>query len=145
MNIRPARPEDLPSIAALLREADLPGEGVEEHLGAFFVAESEGGGIAGAISLESHPPVGLLRSLVVQRPHRGHGLATALCGRLIDHARGLGLREIYLLTIDADGYFSRRRFRTVERSEAPQSICETAEFSRLCPASAILMRRSLVP
>ncbi len=142
MMIREAKKEDLPQILALLEGADLPREGVSEHLDRFLVAES-GGAIAGAIGLEASPPEGLLRSLVVDEAHRKHGLAAELCGDLIRRAGTLGLRDLYLLTLDAAGYFERHGFQRIERDAVPDSIRRTDEFSLLCPASATLMKRRL--
>ncbi len=140
--IRPAGERDLPGILALLETARLPVADVTERCGAFLVAEI-GGALAGAIALEAHPPSGLLRSLVVDGRFRGRGLAASLCGRIIERARGLRLRALYLLTLDADRYFARHGFTTIERSEAPEEIRRTEEFSRLCPASAVLMKREI--
>jgi amino-acid N-acetyltransferase len=143
MSIRRARGEDLRAVLALLEENDLPAEGATEHLGSFFVAEDERGAIIGVIGLEAYPPMGLLRSLAVERDHRGRGIAAALCERLLRHAREVGLEEIYLLTIDASGYFGRFGFLTIDRKGASEAIRRTAELGRLCPATATLMKLSL--
>lgn len=140
--IREAKKEDLPYILALLEGADLPREGVSDHLDRFLVAES-GKAIAGAIGLEATPPDGLLRSLVVDEAHRKRGVAAGLCDDLIRRAETLGLRDLYLLTLDAAAYFERHGFRSIEREAAPGSIRRTDEFSRLCPVSATLMKRVL--
>ena len=51
--------------------------------------------------------------------------------------------EIWLLTIDADGFFESLGYGRRERDEAPEAIVGTAEFADLCPASAVLMSRPL--
>jgi amino-acid N-acetyltransferase len=144
MAVRSAKNEDLRPVLALLEESGLPTEGAAEHLGSFFVAENEEGAITGVIGLEAYPPVGLLRSLAVRKSDRGQGTAASLCELLLRRARDRGLEEIYLLTIDASAYFDRLRFRTIDRREAPGAIRRTAEFSRLCPSTAALMRLRLI-
>jgi N-acetylglutamate synthase-like GNAT family acetyltransferase len=142
VNLRPARPEDLNHIAALLEPAGLPRAGVAESLGHFFVLESEQGIVATA-GLESYDGVGLLRSVVVAPSHRGRGLAGRLCQRVGEHARTLGHEALYLLTLDAQEFFAGHGFQRVAREEAPECIRGSQEFSELCPDSATLMRRVL--
>jgi tRNA-Thr(GGU) m(6)t(6)A37 methyltransferase TsaA len=138
---RPAEPGDLPGILWLLEACALPTEGVAEHLDAFVVAESDRS-IAGVGGLEPHGDACLLRSLAVAKEHRGRGLAGAICDRLEADAAARGAREIYLLTETAERYFSRRGYATVPRDQVPPAIAASSEFSRLCPASAVLMRRA---
>jgi N-acetylglutamate synthase-like GNAT family acetyltransferase len=64
--IRGARVEDLLGIEELLREADLPTEGVADHLPSFLVFE-EGARILATAGVEWHLDAGLLRSVVVAR------------------------------------------------------------------------------
>ena len=108
----------------------------------FFVA-ARGGSLAGAIGVEAFSRVGLLRSLVVHPESRAAGLGRLLVAALEAHARGRGLTELWLLTIDAERYFRARGYTSTQRSEAPPSIRDTAEFSRLCPGTAVVMRKSL--
>src|SRR5436305_1399909 len=49
--IRPAKPEDLPAVLALLAEADLPTAGVADNLHSFFV-DDDGGRIIASAGLE---------------------------------------------------------------------------------------------
>jgi amino-acid N-acetyltransferase len=126
-----------------LQHAELPTDDIAEHVSGFLVAEEASGGITGAVALERYDDVGLLRSLVVTRASRGHGLATRLCRTLLARAQRRGLQHVYLLTIDADGFFARLGFTPIDRSLAPASIGDTREFSSLCPATAVFMHRRL--
>jgi N-acetylglutamate synthase-like GNAT family acetyltransferase len=85
----------------------------------------------------------LLRSLVVPASGRGQGRGREITTHLIDLAQAYGIRRVWLLTTDAEGFFSGLGFRTVERSQAPPAIAATRQFRELCPASAVLMRRDL--
>jgi hypothetical protein len=63
--IRIAKRSELDKVLKLLESLDLPGDGVEEHLDEFLVAE-EAGRVIGAVGLEVYGSVGLLRSLAVE-------------------------------------------------------------------------------
>jgi amino-acid N-acetyltransferase len=143
VDIRRARRGDFAAVSSLLRDARLPVEDLsEERMADFFVA-SRGGFPAGAIGVEAFSQVGLLRSLVVDPESRAAGLGRMLVAALEAHARRRGLTELWLLTIDAERYFRALGYTAKQRSEAPAAIRETAEFSRLCPGSAVLMYRKL--
>jgi amino-acid N-acetyltransferase len=102
-----------------------------------------GGELVGMIGLQRCGGRGLLRSLAVAPAARSHGVAAALCRGLLDLAARRGLPELWLLTTSARDYFPRHGFAAVARDEAPQEIRATAQFSSLCPASAVVMRRAL--
>ena len=108
-----------------------------------FLVASSGGTLVGTIGVEAFSHFGLLRSLVVDPESRAAGLGRLLVTELEARARQSGLTELWLLTIDADRYFMALDYTARERSEAPPAIRDTAEFSRLCPGTAILMRKSL--
>lgn len=139
--IRSATAGDLPGALALLAHADLPVADLSHgHLA--FVAEDDGG-LAGVIGLETHGSVGLLRSLVVAGSQRTKGLGGRLVAALEDLARERGIEQLWLLTIDADSYFLRLGYVVESRNDVPAEIRDTAEFSSLCPGSAVLMSKSL--
>lgn len=140
--IRQARKSDLPGIQRLLRQEGLPADDLGDHLDTFLVAEI-GDGLAGVIGIEVYSPGALLRSLVVSPDYRRRGLATALCDRVEAEAVRLGLSEIFLLTETAQAYFSRRGYSVAARAEAPAEIASTAEFSSICPETAVFMRRRI--
>ena len=134
---------DLAIINRWLAEAHLPHEDLDCHLRHFIVA-SEGEVTVGTIGLEIYGQVGLLRSLVVAPNARKRGIGRDLVERLCQHAMTEGVRDLFLLTVDAQDYFCGCGFKRIERSLAPPPIRNTRQFSDLCPSSAILMYRSLV-
>jgi len=141
--LRQAQPEDWPEIQALLSESGLPTEDLgPRRLDGFLVAV-DGEEIVGIIGLEIFGKTGLLRSLVVAGNARSAGLGGKLVGALESAAETAGIRELWLLTIDAERFFERQGFTIVEREIVPESIRQTDEFSGLCPDTAYLMMKAL--
>ena len=141
IEIHRPRDADFASIRQLLVDANLPVDDfVPEHLA--FVACDDEQPVA-AIGCERLGETWLLRSLVVAEGQRSRGLGAKLVVALEADAREKGVGEIWLLTIDADGFFESLGYGRRERDEAPEAIRGTAEFADLCPASAVLMSRSL--
>ena len=142
--LRQARSDDWDDIRSLLVESGLPVEDLgPRQLGSFLVAE-DGSELVGLIGLQVMGTVGLLRSLVVARKARKAGLGGKLVGALESAAETAGITELWLLTIDAEGFFARQGFDVVQRDAAPEDIRQTQEFSALCPGSAYLMSKQLV-
>lgn len=139
--IRAATPDDLLPAIALLQAAALPTDDLTpQHLA--FVAEGEAG-LLGVIGVELFGDIALLRSLVVSPGGRRAAIGRKLVAALELSVTKQGVRELWLLTIDASDYFSGRGFLVRSRVEAPESIRNSAEFSSLCPGDAILMCKNL--
>lgn len=141
--ISQAERDALPEVVALLQESSLPVAGVAENFPSFLVARAKDGRLTGCIGLEVYGDVGLLRSLAVASSERGSGLGTKLVSGLFDLARSKGVETLYLLTTTAEGYFPRFGFERLSREEADPKLEASAELRGACPASAILMRRTL--
>ena len=58
-------------------------------------------------------------------------------------AQSRGVQELCLLTTTAEHFFERLGYQRAEREAAPASIRGTSEFTTLCPASAVFMRKRL--
>jgi amino-acid N-acetyltransferase len=141
--VRPGIPEDLGVVTAWLDAAGLPtADLTETHMVNFLVATDNKTPV-GMIGLEQFEHTGLLRSLVVDPGARSGGIGRKLVAALEANAVSLGVRELWLLTIDADAYFAALGYRATERDAAPQSIRGTQEFSSLCPGDAVLMMKRL--
>lgn len=138
--VQPASRKELPEILELLKEADLPVEGVEEHLESFLVAR-HGGALVGCVGMEIYGDVGLLRSLAVRPSTRGAGVGRRLVEELFQRAREKGLTALYLLTTTAEEYFPRFGFVVVQRQDADPRLHASEEFRGACPDSAICMVR----
>ena len=143
MAIRPATDADLSAARSWLAAAGLPVDDLTaDHMQNFLVALADDRPV-GVIGFEQFDTVGLLRSLVVDQSARSGGIGRQLVAALETRASESGVTELWLLTIDADRYFSRLGYEMMDRSAAPESIRRTAEFSNLCPGDAVLMRKTL--
>jgi amino-acid N-acetyltransferase len=145
--IRKARASDWPAVKRLLLQAKLPVEDLaQDRLQEFLVAEDVQAMppvINGSVGLQTFGRDGLLRSLVVHAGQRGAGIGRRLVMALEENASDAGVAEIWLLTIDAEVFFWKLGYRIADRSEAPDAIRATAEFTNLCPDSAHLMHKEL--
>ncbi len=123
MKIRSAKDDDLVGIKSLLATCELPTEDVTTGLlPGFLVAVDEGGAIVGSVCLEPLGADALLRSLAV-----------AL------HLRATGLGKALLLVIAQ--FFETHGYSAVKRTDVPDEVRQTAQFMRLCPSTAVCMRK----
>ena len=133
---------DWPAIETLLAACCLPTDGIKGLTENCLVARLDSK-LAGTVVLEPCGQSALLRSLAVAAEWRGRSLGRNLVSRMISHARLLGVDHLYLLTTEADRYFAKLGFASVERSGAPAQIQETSQFRSLCPKTAVCMTRDV--
>jgi len=143
MTIRPATREDFEKARSWLVAAGLPtadlGDAHREH----FLVAVAGNAPVGVVGLEPFAETGLLRSLVVDPSARSSGIGRELVTALETYAATQGIKELWLLTTDADAYFATLGYEIKERDDAPDCIRNTIEFSKLCPGNAVLMNKTL--
>lgn len=144
IDIRLAEPQNRPALQALLTAAQLPIEDLPEDLSGFALA-FVGEHLVGSAGIEPVGPYGLLRSVAVREAYRNRHLGQRLHEAALDYARRQQIREVWLITNTADRYFEKHGFQRVERRRAPAEIAATAQFAGLCPSSAVVMRKFLVP
>jgi amino-acid N-acetyltransferase len=142
LEFRTAHSADLPNVVDLLGRAHLPTAGVAQALPHFIVAEREGE-LIGVAGLEVYGASALLRSVAVEDSWRGTGVGRTLIDRALGHARQAGIHDIFLLTTTAEHYFPRFGFACVSRDEVTAEVRASVEFQDACPASAVVMRKSL--
>ena len=130
--------KDEEAIENLLLEAALPHKDISNHLHHFLLAKSSDT-LIGIVGLEVIGEFGLLRSLVVASPHRNKGIGKMLYERILAYAHLQEIKELYLLTTTAEGFFSKLGFSKVERNNIPKPIQSTEEFRSLCPSTAVCM------
>lgn len=140
---RIATEADFHSVITLLAASELPHEDL--HLGSMqeFLVVTDGQTALGVIGLERFGDIGLLRSLAVDRERRAAGIGGDLVDALERRSRDTGVRMLYLLTTTAADFFARRGYAIVPRAQAPATIQSTQEFSTLCPAQAVCLRKFL--
>jgi len=142
LEFRTAHSADLPNVLDLLGRAHLPTAGVAQALPHFIVAEREGE-LIGVAGLEVYGASALLRSVAVEDSWRGTGVGRTLIDRALGQARQAGIHDIFLLTTTAEHYFPRFGFACVSRDEVTAEVRASVEFQDACPASAVVMRKSL--
>jgi amino-acid N-acetyltransferase len=142
VELRAAETEDLKEVLALLGRAQLPDAGVADRFSDFFVAERQGE-LIGAAGLEIYSSSALLRSVVVDDAWRGSGVGRSLIELALSEAKSRGIEDVFLLTTSAEHYFPRFGFACISRSQVSREVTRSVEFQGACPASAVVMRKSL--
>lgn len=143
MQLVPSTLHDGPAIRQLIQAAGLPTDDLTPELVSGFLLHKDGERIVATGAVERLGTVGLLRSVAVLEALRGSGVGGRMVEALEARARADGIRNLYLLTTTADGYFARLGYRAVAREQAPPEIRATAQFSALCPSSSTLMVKSM--
>lgn len=139
-SLMPVGPYDVLRLA--LDAARLPTDDLLEPDRQFFELSDDDGRI-GYIGLEGVGADRLLRSLVVlpSRKRQGYG------GLLVAHAEAVarqsGVERLHLLTQGVADFFRLRGYRPADRASAPSAITSTAQFSSLCPGSAVYLVKDI--
>lgn len=128
---------------AALRAADLPVDDLEEPGRTFFAYRALRGAALGFGGYELLGTLALIRSVVVLPEARGKEIGGNLLALLLRRAFDGGAREAWLLTTTAAGFFQKVGFRVVARDAAPAAILATREAASLCPASAVVLARTI--
>ena len=142
VHIRPAMKGDLAKISRFLEDNGLPVFGVEGCVEDFVVAQDRDGSWVGIAGLEVYGESGLLRSVAVDGRFRGVGQGRVLVNEMLKNAKSKGVRTVYLLTDNAEHYFSGLGFEAVDRKDVDEAVKASVEFGEMC-ASAVAMRKTL--
>ncbi|MBV9495444.1 MAG: GNAT family N-acetyltransferase [Acidobacteria bacterium] len=137
--IRAATAADLDHIRQLLVENRLPTAGVDDHWRTFIVA-IDGTRLVACGGAEAYQFAALIRSVAVETEYRSQGLGRRIVRQLLDRLASRGLREFYLLTTNAEAYFRRRGFKTIDRDEVHPQLLSSHELQDACPEDAVCMR-----
>ena len=158
-SIRNANRAEAPALHALIEAHRIEGhllprslEELEVHAERFVVIEAfDGSECPGTIiacaelmKLSSH--VAEVRSLVVDREHRGDGVAAELMTALVDAARDAGYLSLCAFT-HSPGFFVRQGFSIVPHTWVPEKIqadCTSCAFFRRCEQYAMLLPLDLM-
>jgi len=128
-------------VVDMLKQNDLPTSDIDADKILFALIQN--GSIVGTGGVEYFDTCALLRSVSVTSRERGKGLGKFITEELEKHCTQHGINSVYLLTATAKDFFAKEGYRVINREQAPQSIKNTAEFSSVCPSSAILMEKNL--
>ncbi len=128
--LRRARPGDLAAIDALIVSEHLPPFRTADFLDTFWVLEGEEG-LLGCAGLEVYGPAALLRSVVAAPPVRGQGYGAALVRRAIEGARRMGVRRLYLFTMDKAPFFRRFGFQRCTMEDFEPAARQSTQYRLL--------------
>ena len=140
-----ASAKDEEQIRHILETSDLHHQDISSsQLQHFLIVKDENTTtLAGVVGLEQKNDVGLLRSLAVVKSYRRQGLAIQLVKKIEEYARSQKVATLYLLTLTAEAFFTKRGYQKTDRKSAPLVLQETTEFKSLCPETAVCMRKNL--
>jgi UDP-N-acetylmuramate: L-alanyl-gamma-D-glutamyl-meso-diaminopimelate ligase len=100
--------------------------------------------LVGCVAVEIVGDVALLRMLAVVPERRGEGLGFVLVEAATDRARIQGVRQLYLVTDGAQGYFGEKLgFGAIDRKDVDPGIAQTAEYLLARSKNATWMRKDL--
>src|SRR4029077_9267122 len=131
-HIERARHEDVDNVLRLLKQNQLPLDGLRDHLATTLVAR-QGGEIIGSAALEVYPDGALLRSVAVAPEAQRQGLGHQLTAAAIQLADTLNVPALYLLTTTAERFFPRFGFERIARADVPATVQASIEFTSACP------------
>lgn len=131
--LRPATTHDVPAIVALLAAVQLPPNELEDHLDHVVVAEQDGRIVGcGGLEVYSDCDAGLVRSMAVEEELRGSGLGAAILEWVSEHARSLGMRELFLFTMNARDFYARFGFQDATPEDFPECARRSAQYRFVC-------------
>jgi N-acetylglutamate synthase-like GNAT family acetyltransferase len=141
--VRAATAADRAATTALLTGAGSPVADLERAPIGFWIAR-DGGRFVGAVGLERYGGVALPRSLVVSPAVQHCGVGRELVARVERDARRAGVGLLVLLTQTAETFFRQLGYAVVDRACVPDEVQQSAQFSALCPRSAVCQSKSLL-
>jgi len=131
-----------PAVLALLKENDLPVTDLDEKKKPLFACIDHQK-LVGTGGLELLRDCALLRSISIRKALQRKGLGSFIVGELEKVVMQRGMNCLYLLTTTAQDFFAARGYEKIDREEASAEIKDTAQFSSICPSSAVVMRKFL--
>lgn len=137
-----ANEEDVESIVTLLKTNNLPVRDLGVGQRVFIVARSDDKTV-GCVAVEMYGTAGLLRSLAVNNDFRGKDIGQKLVAEAETWSLGNGLKDLYLLTTTAAGFFPKIGWSNTDRKVVPESIAASSEFASVCPSTAVCLMKKL--
>lgn len=141
MNIVPASQNSFTAAIDLLKKNNLPTEDITSGTQLFVV--EEGDEVVATVAVEYDYNDALLRSLSVSEEKRKSGIGAELVSFIEDYVQKQGVQNIFLLTTTAADFFSKRGYKIIDRSNVPDFIKNTKEYSVICALSSALMKKKL--
>ena len=128
--LRAARADELVAIDALIMAEHLPAFRTGEFLETFWVLDG-GDRLLGCVGLEVYGEAALLRSVVTGPELRGQGYGNVLVFRAIEEEARLGVKRVYLFTMDKAPFFSRHGFESCTIDDFEPAARQCSQYSIL--------------
>lgn len=141
MNISPINQNNFSAAVDLLKKNDLPTDDLTDTTHIFALLD--GDQVLGTIGLEHEGSEALLRSLSVSEEKRKSGLGIELVSFIERYAKENGVKNIFLLTTTAAGFFSKLGYEVIDRNSVSDFVRKTSEYCSVCPASATVMKKKV--
>jgi amino-acid N-acetyltransferase len=125
----------------LLQQHKLPVADLDEEKLLYLLKDGEKA--IGTAGLEIFEDCALLRSVSVVKEEQGKGYGKFLNEAIENYAKESGITCMYLLTTTARNFFDKQGYCKINREETPELIKQTAEFTSLCPSSAVVMKKRI--
>ncbi len=149
MNIRPARPSDVPAIAQLVaeyvRRGDLlprTAESVQQNLQDWLVGIDADNDLVACVSLQRYTPeLAEVRSLAVSDKAKGQGYGRIIVKALIGEARIRNIPTLFALTRVVP-FFHKLGFQTTVKERFPEKVwrdCQACPVFDNCDETAVYM------
>lgn len=142
-SIKMARPEDADAIKNLLLTAHLPADHLQEVLNDMLIIWSPDGQMIGTAGFEIFDETALFRSFSILESYRRQQLGQTLFEAALIYARNKNIKEVYLLTETASGFFIKNDFKRINRHHAPEVIQQTFAFKEGCAETAIALYKQI--
>jgi len=142
MEIKELNPEVFDSAFELLAEAKLDSSDLKQPNIRLFRFE-ENDQIIGVGGLEIVDDLALLRSVAISKKQQNKGLGKQLVTHIEKSAKESGISALYLLTNTAVEFFKAIGYQQIHRDDFAEPLKQTAQFSGLCPVSAITMKKQI--
>lgn len=131
--------QDLPALQSFLASNKLPFQDIRLNGNLFFTYTNEAGEFLGSSGLEVYGVHALIRSIAVPPEQRGKNVGKEIVNDILQRAKTMNLKSLFLLTETAHEFFLKRGFKDISRDEVPDTLKASSEFSFVCPASAKCM------
>ena len=148
IEIRPAKPSDVPAIAALVAQYAQQGlmlprspEAIRAGLDDWQVAVAGGKLLACGSLVDYTPALSEIRSLAVAESAQGRGLGSALTRALIQQGSGRGVARLFALTRAAP-FFLRLGFQLSDKEQFPEKVwrdCAMCPIQDRCDEVAVVL------
>ena len=125
----------------LLKQQHLPVSDIDEDKVLYLLKADER--TIGTVGLEIFEDCALLRSVSVLKQEQGKGFGKYINEEIEKYVKEAGINCLYLLTTTAKDFFNKQGYCVINRQDAPASVQQTAEFTSLCPSSAVVMKKKI--